>query len=95
MSKVKSRTIGEKFPEIEAGDKVKINFDRIYADVNFERMNPKFKEWCEENKDKGEIFVAFPHNPSRCYKNTGIFELYNNDAQEIDWLFSINDLIKV
>lgn len=70
---------------LQEGQKVRLNIERLRADVNWSGMNPRYKEWVEAHA--GEVFTVKYHpeySPSRVC-------LEECDAVE-DWLFWDGDL---
>lgn len=67
--------------DIQNGDKVKLDIEKIKARVNYNVMNQKYKDFVEESADK--VFTA------RVKNNLVVLEENNQ------WMFWSGDLIKV
>lgn len=75
---------------IEQGDKVKLNYDKIVSDPNFENMNPDFKTWVNQNKDT-ILTVEFEERQER----NKMFCTFLEDDSGLKWWVFVGDLIKV
>lgn len=66
--------------EIKEGDRVTLNIEHIKSRKNYEKMNPEYQKFVEENE--GRIFTAHPEKEN-------IISLYEDDNK---WLFWSGDL---
>ena len=69
--------------QINEGDSVVLNIERIKSRKNYDKMNPDYQSFVEENK--GKVFTAHPEKEN-------IISLYEDDNK---WLFWSGDLDKV
>lgn len=70
------------------GDRVKLNLKKIQSHKDYDRLNPRYKRFVEENADV--VFTACVESGKRKIPNTvGLKESEDN------WLFWVGDLIKV
>ena len=74
--------------DIQDGDFVKLNYEKIISDVNYENMNPDWKSFVE--KHKNDILKV------KMDKKMSLFcELVSENEENNDvWLFYLGDLIK-
>ena len=70
------------------GDQVKLNVKKIQKHPDYKRLNPRYKQFVEENADK--IFTASVGDENGSIPNTvGLKE------SEDTWLCWVGDIIKV
>lgn len=55
MAKIKKAL--DEYKPIAEGTKVKLDFKKISSHPDYPRLNPKYREWVENNKDKEFIVV--------------------------------------
>lgn len=76
---------------IPEGTKVKLNYDSITNDPNYERKVQGYKDFVEDNKDK--IFTV---EYDEKYRNKPLLVMLKEDASELKWLWhSKYDLIVI
>lgn len=76
---------------LEEGTKVKLNYDNIVNDPNYQRKVQGYKDFVENNKDK--IFTV---EYDERYKNNPLLVMLKEDETEVKWLWhSKMDLIAV
>lgn len=66
--------------QINEGDSVTLNVERIKARKNYEKMNPEYQKFVEENE--GKAFTAHPEKEN-------VISLYEDDNK---WYFWSGDL---
>lgn len=76
--------------KLEAGEKVKIDYDRFLKNEEKSPQLPKFIEFVEENKDK--IFTVM-YEPM--YEKKKMICCLEEDTSEPRWTFSPYELIRV
>ena len=76
-------------PTIKVGDKVKLNYEHIISNKDYDTYNPKYREFIEANKD---IVFTAERVKSKPYRNIFQFE---EDESPVKWYFCGADLIKV
>jgi len=86
MSKVKKAL--DDWKPIAEGTKVKLNIDKIKADVNYPRLTDTYKIWVNKNKDKTFTVEYDPKHP----KDPQLLCLKEN-VEPVKWLFWEGDLI--
>ena len=70
------------------GDRVRLNIKGIKSHPDYDKLNPRYKEFVESNQDT--IFIV------GCNSNTNrIKDTVNLVGDTDNWLFWIGDLIKV
>ena len=74
---------------VNDGDKVRINVERIRKHPDYEKMNPKYKQFLADNEDK--IFTA---TKTKKGFNRSFVE-FEEDSTDPRWLWCMDDLIKV
>ena len=75
---------------ISEGDKVKLDYEKITSDPNYDNMNPDWKAWIDEHKDQ-ELTVDFSERQNK----NKLFCEFLEDTNEVKWLFFVGDLIKI
>lgn len=75
--------------EIKNGDKVRINTERIRNHPDYERMNPKYKQFLSDNEDKEFTATKIKNGFSRSFVE------FEEDTTDPPWLWCMDDLIKV
>ena len=73
---------------IEAGSRVKLKYDQIVSRKDWEKLNQKYKNFVEENKDN-EFTVQIDEKVHNMYKLVSLKE----DPTEPKFLFWVGDLI--
>ena len=77
-----------KHPSLYEGDRVRLNVKGIKSHPDYDKLNPRYKEFVESNQDT--IFIV------GCNSNTNrIKDTVNLVGDTDNWLFWIGDLIKV
>lgn len=94
----KSKTLLDLYKEIlqnrnrssslHKGDKVKLNVSEIKAHPDYDKLNPRYKEFVEHNFET--VFVVGCDSDSNRIKDT-----VSLVGDPNNWLFWIGDLIKV
>lgn len=75
--------------DFKDGDKARINVERIQSHPDYEKMNPKYKKFLEDNKES--VFTVIL---SKKGFNKSFVE-FEEDTTEPKWLWCSDDLIKV
>ena len=86
MSKIKKAL--DDWKPIPEGTKVKLNMERIKADVNYPRLTDTYKTWVNENQDK--IFTV-EYDPK--HKENPQLLCLKENIEPVKWLFWEGDLI--
>ena len=75
---------------LKEGDKVRLNVKSIQEHPDYQKMNPKYKQWIDSNKDK-EFTVKY--DPK--YIDNPTLVCLEEDDTDPKWLFYVGDLEKV
>jgi hypothetical protein len=75
---------------INAGSKVKLKYDQITSRKDWEKLNQKYKDFVETNKDK-EFTVQIDEKVHNMYKLVSLEE----DTMEPKFLFWVGDLLLI
>ena len=86
MAKIKKAL--DDWKPIPEGTKVKLNMERIKADVNYPRLTDTYKTWVNENQDK--IFTV-EYDPK--HKENPQLLCLKENIEPVKWLFWEGDLI--
>jgi hypothetical protein len=86
MSKVKKAL--DNWKPIPEGTKVKLNIERIKADVNYDRLTDQYKTWIKENQDK-----TFTVEYDAKHKDNPQLLCLKENVEPVQWLFWEGDLI--
>ena len=77
-----------KLSPIKEGDTVKINYNKIINNVDFNKFSTKYAKWITEHKDS--VFIT-----KEDVRLKNHFILYNKETNENSpFIFSIYDLLK-
>lgn len=74
-------------PTIPEGAKVKINVDRIYTQKDFARLQPRYRKFVQEARDK---VYTVEYDPER--RDRPSLVCLVEDPSEVKWLWHVSDL---
>lgn len=74
-------------PTIPEGAKVKINVDRIYRQKDFAMLQPRYRKFVQEARDK---VYTVEYDPER--RDRPSLVCLKEDPSEVKWLWHVSDL---
>lgn len=95
LANVAIETLTKKYDKSrpQVGDKCKINVEKIISRKDWERLNPKYKQFVLDNVDTTFTAQEDKFKPDK----DGFIAIVSfvEDTTEPKWLWSVDDLIKV
>ena len=75
---------------IEQGDKVRLNYEKLISDPNYDKMNEEWKDWIEKHKN---VILSVKFDEKHAVNK--LFCGFDEDDSGKNWLFFVGDLIKI
>lgn len=75
---------------LKEGDRVRLNMKSILEQPDYANMNPKYKQWVEDNKDK-----VFTVEYDEKHGENSTLVCLREDESDPRWLFWVGNLEKV
>ena len=75
---------------IEQGDKVRLNYEKLTSDPNYDKMNEEWKDWIEKHKN---VVLSVKFDEQHAVNK--LFCGFDEDDSGKNWLFFVGDLTKI